>query len=106
MSIEKMGLLLASLAIGVLSVGDQISAQPETQPAPPIDLEAVTCRDLLLMDGEEEENTILFMHGYMSGKREETMIDVGQLVAVTDEVKQTCIEQPSEPVMQVFEQYR
>ncbi|MDR9405362.1 MAG: HdeA family protein [Halothece sp. Uz-M2-17] len=106
MNIEKKSLLLASMTMGVLSIGVEALAQPENQTVSPINLEAITCRELLLMDGEEEENTILFMHGYMSGKREETMIDIGQLVAVTDQVKNTCIDQPSQEVIQVFEQYR
>jgi hypothetical protein len=105
-NVEKMGLLLVSITMGVLSVGGQVSAQPETQPAPTIDLEAITCRDLLKMGGEEEENTMLFMHGYMSGKREETMVNAGELAAVTDQVMNTCIDQPSEPLIQVFEQSR
>lgn len=102
---KKKSLLLASMTMGILSIGVEAIAQPENEPVSPINLEAITCRDLLLMDGEEEENTILFMHGYMSGEREETMIDIGKLIAVTDQVKNTCIDEPSNELMQVFEQY-
>ncbi len=33
------------------------------------DIDKVTCRELLLMDGEEQGYTLLFYHGIMSGKK-------------------------------------
>lgn len=106
MNFQKMSLILASMSFSVLSLGGNVTAQTETQPASPINLEAITCRDLLQMDGEEEENTIIFMHGYLTGKRGEMMIDAGKLSAATDAVRNTCIDEPDRALMGVFEEHR
>jgi len=106
MNFKKITFILVSVRFSMFNLGRNVTAQTETQPAPPINLEAMTCRDLLQMDGEEEENAIIFMHGYLTGKRGKMMIDAGRLSTATDAVKNTCIDEPDRPLMGVFEEHR
>lgn len=71
-----------------------------------IDLQTMTCREVLKSDGEDRANTLIFMHGYMSGKQEATTINPPMLADVTTQILDTCINNPEQTLLSVFEASR
>ena len=105
---KKIGwaLLLATFATGGVKTFAYAQDASSQTDGPIIDLGSMTCRELLQMPGEEEENTLIFLHGFMSGKNNELMLDVQALTAVTDQVRNYCIDNPEEGLLSAFERYR
>jgi hypothetical protein len=71
-----------------------------------VDLAELDCRTLLKMDNDEEELTLVFYHGLITGKNGEMSIDTKVLKETTDKVIDYCIDNPNDTLMSVFEQYR
>lgn len=85
-----------------------LMAQSETMPENDsiIDLSTVSCRDLLKLDDEDKNSTILFFHGYMSGKKGDLNADVDALAEISSQVIDYCIDNPDDTLMSVFNRYR
>lgn len=90
--------LLAATAFG----SDAIAADPDIK----INIDSVTCRDMLRKGGEERDFTIVFMHGFMSGKKGDLVFDAPALTEATDKVLDACINNPDATVLSVFEDVR
>lgn len=71
-----------------------------------LQMEEFTCRDMLIRSGFERDFTVAYMHGFMSGKLNETEFDVSKLTAATDSVLDYCISNPDAAIMAAFEQAR
>ncbi len=71
-----------------------------------IELKSINCRELLLMNGEDVGLTMIFFHGYMSGKNNDVSFDPNAFAKATDQVRNYCIDNPQESLMSVFEKYR
>lgn len=110
-------LLFGVIAFGNLSIPAQAQSSPnankQAQPSSPnaneddsVDLKALTCRQLLLTDGEERANLMIFMHGFMSGKKNNMIIDAPALTKVTDKIVNSCIDSPNSKLLGVFEKNR
>ena len=108
-------LLFGVIAFGHLSIPAQAQSSPNAKQAQSssnaneddsVDLKALTCRQLLLTDGEERSNLIIFMHGFMSGKKNNMIIDAPALTKVTDKIVNSCIDSPNSKLLGVFEKNR
>ena len=103
------GILLLSV-IATLGFSSSGQAQTPSEEDPElidvIDLETLDCRTLLKSEGEDRSNIMIFMHGYMSGKNAETVVDAPALISISDQVLEACIDSPESPVMDVFDEYR
>ena len=71
-----------------------------------VDLKAMDCRELLRLDGGSRDDVVLFMQGYISGQKQEMMIDLGSLSLSTDKAVDFCIDNPSKTVLEAFTQSR
>jgi hypothetical protein len=71
-----------------------------------LDIQSIDCRTMLKMDNEEQEFTLVYFHGYLSGKHGETMFDGPKLRGATNEIMDYCIDNPSETLMKAFEEKR
>jgi hypothetical protein len=80
---------------------DKPAAAPK-QPA----LNEVDCRTLLKLDGEERGYTLVYLHGFVSGKTGELNLAAQTLSEVTDRVIDHCIDKPGDKLLAVFEQMR
>jgi hypothetical protein len=101
--------LLLTLAIGTPQavVAQTKAAAPATagatkQPA----LNDLDCRTLLRLSGDERAFTILYMHGFISGKTNQLLLPADELAATTDKIIDHCIDKPNDKLLAVFEQYR
>ena len=71
-----------------------------------IDLQALTCTEFLQTSGEERANILIFMHGFMNGKKGDTTINAPALAEATDKIIDTCIDNSNEKLASVFEKNR
>lgn len=71
-----------------------------------IEMTEVTCRDLLLFDGDEEEKVLIFFHGYMSGLSKNTTVDVPTFGEASVSITETCIDAPDMKLMDAFAAHR
>lgn len=101
---------LVALAAGVaLSAG---LAPVFAQSAPPASqgkqasLGELDCRTLLRLGGDERDFTIIYFHGFVSGRNNVQLLPVQELAAATDQVIDRCIDKPGEKLLAVFEQVR
>jgi DUF1009 family protein len=96
-------LLGTVVTILVLSGVNVVKAQ---EPQNEINLTTIDCRTLLQMDGDDKDSTILFFHGYMTAKNNETAILVDKLGEATDNVVNYCIDNPDDTLLNTFIKYR
>lgn len=112
---NKFGLVLvwSALCLGFVDVvqADEAPvpiAQLSNEPADEsmVDLAAITCRDLMTISGENEEDTIIFLHGFVSGRNNELIINPPALTLVTDQVRDYCIDNPETTALDAFNEFR
>lgn len=97
--------LAAMLTTGVALTGSTAIAQ-EAAVAATVQIDEFSCRDLLILSGEERDFVLVFMHGFMSGKLREMTFDTMQLAEATDTVVTTCIDNPDDTLLSAFEAAR
>ena len=98
-------LLLSAIAVTTASLPARTQEAEAESPDTP-SLDATTCREILQSSGENRTNSLIFMHGYISGKKGELVIDAPALANVTEQVINTCIDNPDRNVLSVMEEVR
>ena len=71
-----------------------------------VDLKTQDCRTLLRMSGSDRDFTVVFYHGFMSGKKNDTVFNAPELSAITDQIYDHCIDNPNDSLLAVFEAKR
>jgi hypothetical protein len=89
---------LAAFAIGLL--GTVAFAQNKINPI--VDLKTLDCRTFLKLDSDHRNDVIMFYHGYISGQKNETVVNVDKLAQATDKVMDYCIDKPADTLMKSF----
>jgi hypothetical protein len=80
---------------------------PAATPAPKQPaLNELDCRTLLRLGGDERAYTLLYLHGFVSGRTNLMLLPTDELAAATDRVIDHCIDAPNDKLLQVFEQAR
>ncbi|MXN66930.1 hypothetical protein GR183_18610 [Stappia sp. GBMRC 2046] len=95
--------LLSSMIALLLLGGAAAYAQDE---AIKVEVDKITCREMLKMASDEREFTLIFMHGFISGKKGELLFDGPALTEDTDQILDACIGGPDETLLAVFEKVR
>jgi hypothetical protein len=60
---------------------------------------------LLKLNGDDQNSTMIFFHGYMSGKQNASSADVNALREISTQVIDYCIDNPDDTLMSVFNKY-
>lgn len=60
----------------------------------PVVIADISCRDLLLQVGQDQERTMSFLHGYAAGSAGVTEVDVEALITASGRFLEACIEAP------------
>ncbi|MGK7908909.1 MAG: HdeA/HdeB family chaperone [Synechococcus sp.] len=109
-SFSRLALTVTSVSVLILSTSPVALAQDEPESSSDggkmVDVTALTCRDLLLMDGDDEESATLFLQGYISGKNAEVTINTDAVRVATDRSIEQCIDEPDSTILSIFEQNR
>jgi hypothetical protein len=93
-------------AIAVYAQPKPSLTKSETEQNPVVDLAQVTCQSVLKMSDQDRAYTLIFFHGYMSGKNGEKLVDTAQLTAITGKIADSCTARPETPLMEVFTRLR
>ena len=81
-------------------------AASQSNPMSTVDLMTLDCRTFLQMEGENRDNTVLFLHGYVSGQAKQTKIELAPISEATDRIINQCIDKPSDNLLSVFTRNR
>ncbi len=92
------------LSIPAISVYGQNGTKQEDSSM--IDAASINCRELLKLEDSDQEATIAYFHGFISGKKNQLEVDVDKLGDVSDKVIDRCIGRPNDSVLSLFERYR
>lgn len=71
-----------------------------------VNIDQVSCREMLKMTSDERDFTMIFLHGFMSGKKGQIEFDGPALTEATDQVLDACIGSPDDSLLSVFEKVR
>ena len=95
-------LALTLLAPVALAQSNQPTKAAPKQPG----IDALDCRTLLRLGGDERAYTLLYYHGFVSGRLNQLELPTDVMAASTDKIIEQCIDKPGEKVLAVFEQVR
>jgi hypothetical protein len=85
--------------LGALS-GPALAQEPAE-----VEIEKVTCRDLMLMF-DDQESTLVYYHGFISGKKGEMLYKEKELIDATSKIIEYCVDNPTSTVLSAFEKFR
>ena len=86
---------LALLVVGPASA--QMSLIPQM-----INLEAVTCRDVLVLPGERRDRLLIYLNGYFDSTRRTSTWDERASGERIDRALEACKSRPEAPMLRVF----
>ena len=87
--------VLAALVVGPASA--QIRVTPIT-----IQLDALTCQQLLALDGDRRDRLLIYLNGYFDGGRKTVVWDERQAAERIDRALAECKGSPEKSVLRVF----
>lgn len=100
-------LLLSTIAVASFSTSARTQeTETNVESEDVASLDATTCREILLSSGDNRSNSLIFMHGYINGKKGELVVDAPALADITQQVINTCIDNPDRSVLEVMEEAR
>ena len=88
----------------VLSIAFLISVSPATKAQVTIDVAKISCDQFVLYKVASPDTIAIWLHGYFSGKRGETIVDVEALKASTKKIRDYCLANGDVPLMQAVQE--
>lgn len=100
--------LMVTLACGLATLhsGTTLAGDTREKSARDAGLDQLECRTLLRLSGDERAYTLLYFHGFVSGKTGQLQLNVDTMSEVTDRVVDHCIDHPGAKLLPVFEKLR
>lgn len=95
-----------ALASALLALAMSVPAKAEPEIKAKLQIDDITCREALKMGGEERAFTVIFFHGFTSGRMNQTLFDGPALSEATDKIADYCIDNPSAKLITAFETIR
>ena len=93
---------LPLLALGIMLCTLPASAQDEKAPIRKIDLDKLTCKELMAGNDTDRDAGISFYHGYLAGRKNSTVIDLREIAEHTDRVRDYCLSNPTVTIMAAY----
>jgi hypothetical protein len=101
----KMYRLLTLFIVGIAIFASPAWAAEETAPANAIETDKLTCKELMAGNDLERDVVIAYYHGLMDGRKQVKVLDIPESSAISDEVRDYCLSNPTHTVMQAFEKF-
>lgn len=92
------GAILLALGAGVAFQAK--AQQEETQT---VDVEAMTCKEVMILSGMDRETTISYIHGYVAGKHGHASVDLDALTVATEAFVNNCLDSPTAKAVATLE---
>ena len=100
-------ILAVTVALSFLPIGSAVAAEKEAvDTGVTYKIDEMTCRELLQMSGDSRDFTVIFMHGFVSGKKSELVFDAVPMTEATDKAIGICIDNPDGKLLSAFEKAR
>ena len=93
---------LPLLALGIMLCTLPASAQDGKAPIRKIELDKLTCKDLMAGNDTDRDAGISFYHGYLAGKKNTTVIDLRAVAEHTDRVRDYCLSNPAATILAAY----
>ncbi len=100
---KLLAIVLLSTIISPLS--NLSSFAQDTSEDTKVELNKISCREMLKMPGKDRELTLVFFHGVMAYKNSQMIIDRVVLREATDKITDYCIDNPNTMLMEAFDRY-
>ncbi len=71
-----------------------------------IDVAKITCDQFVLFKVASPDTIAVWLHGYYSGKQDNTVVEVETLKANVKKVRGFCLQNPDVPLMKAVEEVR
>ena len=98
-------LAIVLLSTITIPVSNLLSLAQDTSENTKVELEKISCRELLKMPGKDRELTLVFFHGLMVARNNQTIVDRIALREATDKITDYCKDNPDVTLMNAFDQY-
>jgi len=107
MNSRKMALAV-TMTLAFLPFGIAVAAEEVADDSMDVTykIDEMTCRQLLRMSGDSRDFTVIFMQGFVSGKKAELLFDAVPLTEATDKAIDICIDNPDGKMLAAFEKAR
>jgi hypothetical protein len=67
-----------------------------------VDINTISCKDVMILGTPNRDETITFIHGYLAGEAKQTVLDAEVLGAATDKFIDTCLDNPGKKAFSVM----
>ena len=84
-----------------LSWINALAADPPSQNAR--DMKNSTCKDVMILSGQDRDVALALAHGYVLGKKGTTKYEIDKLAQITDKFIDYCLDNPKENALAAFE---
>jgi hypothetical protein len=98
----KTRILLGAMLAALMPAAVIGAVSPAGAPVASVDLSKFDCRTLLHMEGDDRDRAVLFLHGYVSAQKRQTVIELAPLAEATDKIIDFCIDHPTAVALTVF----
>lgn len=89
-----------SIAFAVMAVliMHPASAQDETT-----DIGSVTCKDIMILSGDDRATSISYLLGYVQGANGNTTVDVAALAEISEQFLNGCLDAPTAGALETLQ---
>jgi len=67
-----------------------------------VDLNALVCKDIMRLTGEDRSIALAALHGFALGKKGQTQYVASDLSRISDEYTEYCLDHPQEKALEAF----
>ena len=85
-------------AMSLTGVSTLAAEQPQKR-----DLGKFSCKEVMILSGQDRDIALAFAHGYVLGKKGTTAYDLDALAKVTDKFLDYCLDNPKANALASFE---
>ncbi len=65
----------------------------------------VTCKEVMILGGDDRDEVISFLHGYLAGEARKSVIDIVKLGLTTDKFLDKCLDSPNEKALNTLRSF-
>jgi len=85
------------LAASVAQANQHESAADEVY-----DIAPITCKEVMILSGDDRDAVISFLHGYLLGESKQTQANLTKLGRATDDFMSNCLDAPTAKALETM----